>query len=104
MPLFEVIENKNCRKHIKKCYTLNIPLLPSIIEIFSDFGFLEMQNFSQFSSKAKDCFKIYEDDTLYINGILYDYNINLTVSLANKDFIYIFESKLTKWILDFNEQ
>ncbi|TAF75998.1 MAG: hypothetical protein EAZ53_04745 [Bacteroidetes bacterium] len=99
MQLFEVIENKNCRKHIRKCYTLKTPLLPSLIESLAEFGFLEVQNFSQFSPLSKDCFKIYADDSLYINGILYDFQIHLTVSLANINFIPIFESELTKWIL-----
>lgn len=98
MPLFEVIENKNCRKHLRKSYTLYTPILPSLMESLAEFGFLEMQNFSQFSPFAKDCFKIYADDCLYINGILNDYHINLTVSLTNINFIAIFETELTKWI------
>lgn len=100
MQLFEVVENKNCRKHIRKCYTLKQPILKSLIDNFSEFGFLEMQYFSQFSPTAKDCFKIYVDDCLYINGVLNDFNLYLTVSKANIDFIAVFETALTAWILN----
>jgi hypothetical protein len=98
--LFEVVNNQNCRKYLKKCYYLKVKITHDLIPYLSDFGFLEMQEFSKFSPIAKDCFKISVDENLYINGVIDEYLLYLTVSKANENFVPIFEQKLVEWLLN----
>lgn len=97
--LFEVVDNQNCRKYLKRCYFLKVEITRGLIPYLSDFGFLEMQEFSKFSPSAKDCFKISVDENLYINGVINDKLLYLTVSKSNETFVPVFEKKLVEWLL-----
>lgn len=95
---FKIIESKNCRKYLKRCYELSILIDKSLIEVLDEWNCVEIIEFSKFSPLSKDTFKIHLEDYFMINGILNDNLIYLIVPPQQIEWIEIFENKLKNWI------
>jgi hypothetical protein len=96
---FSFVQTQNCRKFIKRCYQLPLLIDFSLLNLLeSEFGLVEIYEFSKFSSKAKDTFKISSDTTLQITGNLQENNIFFTVSKEKATYTILFEQLLRKWI------
>jgi hypothetical protein len=89
--------NQTCRKFIKRCYWLQKPADENLLEVLSEFGLLEIQDFKKFVPTAKNVYKIAFEDYAYISGALEDNLIYFTIPKENQALIALFEEKLCEW-------
>jgi hypothetical protein len=96
-PFQEIIEVKNCRKYLKRCYILLMPIDEDLLESFSNFGFVEITNFSKFSPLAKDTFKLDVEETLQIAGVIADKQMFITISKQSIELLSNIEQCIHQW-------
>lgn len=95
---FEVITIKNCKRHIKKCYTLPIPIDSSLIEFLGEYGQLQRITFSQYNPNAKDYFKIQFETFYQLDGVLNGYDLYFTISKDSLEFTEEIENRIKFWL------
>lgn len=96
---FSFVQTQNCRKFIKRCYTMPVLIDSSLILLLEEeFGMAEIYEFSKFNPQSKDTFKISVDIALQISGNLADTAIFFTVSKEKLVYLEIFENYLNKWL------
>jgi hypothetical protein len=96
-PFQEIVEVKNCRKYLKRCYLLYLPIDESLLQDFSAFGFLEVVRFSQYSPLAKDIFKVEIEESLQITGAIHDRQLFITISKQCLELLITIEQSIRKW-------
>lgn len=96
-PSFIFTDIKNCRRFLKRCYTLNKNINVALVEKLELFGVAEINKFSQFLPKAKDTFKVKMLDSLEITGVIESGELFVTIS---KNEVYLFnvvEEQIEQW-------
>jgi len=94
---FNWTKTRNCRRFIKRTYTLKYEIDLALVEVFENYGFIEIQKFSTYSASAKDTFKIKIENTLEIAGTLCDYFLQITVKKDESSFIEEIEGTINQW-------
>lgn len=94
---FNCTQIKNCRRFLKRCYTLNKKVDRELLETLEMFGFMEINEFSRFSSHAKDTFKIKMLDTLEITGVIDGTELFVSISKAELSLFDMVEKEIENW-------
>ncbi len=92
-----ILESKNCRKYLKRCYQLDKNTDESLIKILDEWDCVEFVRFSQYSSTAKDTFKIHLEEFFMIHGILHDNILYVIVPPIQKILLENIEGKIRAW-------
>jgi hypothetical protein len=92
--MFKVIESKNCRKYLKRCYELPFLIDTETAAYLDEWGCVEILAFSKYSASAKDVFKINLEEYFMISGVIGDTFLQFVVPPEKKSYIAEFEQKL----------
>jgi len=95
---FEIKQIKNCRRFIRNCYTLSKSIDQKLLIQLENYGHLEIQNFSSFSTLAKDAFKLKLEDILEITGVIEGNQFFITIAKADLELVQQIEQELINWI------
>jgi|GEM_PF-3493509 len=96
----QIIQVKNCRHYIKNCYTLAVTIDSHFIDMLSQWGFLDIQNFSRYSPLAKDTFKIDLEEHLQITGVINSHELFITIAKTCPNLLAGVEASIQSWCLE----
>lgn len=94
---FHCTQIKNCRRFLKRCYSLNRNVDDELLQMLEIFGFKEVKEFSRFSPEAKDTFKIKMLDTLEITGVIDSSELFITISKDELGLFELVEQEIEDW-------
>ncbi len=96
-PFVEIIEVKNCRKYLKRCYLLKIDVDKALIGEFSEWGIIEINEFSKYSPLSKDSFKVDIEEALQITGVINDSQLFITIAKTCIELLAEIETMILNW-------
>ena len=91
---------RNCRRYLKRCYSLTQPSNELLLHQLSDFGLIEYQRFSEYLPQAKDTFKVKMLDLIEISGVLDGKELFITVSKEDLSLFQRIEQAIHDWFLN----
>lgn len=99
MNYFTKIVTKNCRHFYKHHYELSVPVDDELLGQLENFGFMEIINFSKFSPKALDAFKIKLEDTIELEGAICGNYVMASVKKTCPRVLSELEETINSWLL-----
>jgi hypothetical protein len=96
--MLKIIESKNCRKYLKRCYELPLEVDAQLIAYLDEFGCAEIIDFKSFSPQSKNIFRIHIEEFYMISGVIEEKILQLTVPPEQQFFIAEFEKKLIAFL------
>jgi hypothetical protein len=98
-PHFTVTEYLNCRKFIKRYYTLTqVVDLALLTALEGQFGPAQVQAFSRYNPQAKDCLQIKTQDGLQISGVIFGELLYFVTPTQMPEQVEVFETVLKAWL------
>lgn len=97
MDHFKWVKTRNCRRFIKRTYTLNYPINDQLISTLKDHGDLEILCLSDYSTSFNDIFKIRVEELIEISGSFRDVYLQLTIKKTAADIIKVIEAEMNSW-------
>ena len=76
---FSWIPTRNCRRFLKRNYTLKFGIDSMLVAKLEKFGFLETYEFSKFSKTSLDLFKIRIEGELELSGLYESTSLNVLI-------------------------
>ncbi len=96
--MLKIIESKNCRKYLKRCYELPLEVDLRLVSYLDEWGCAEIIDFKSFSPHSKNIFRIHVEEYYIISGVFEERILHLTVPPEQQIFIAEFERKLTSFL------